>query len=372
MTRIVEIKLQNVRALAQIEICPGPFLNLIGGNNGAGKTSLLEAIYLAGRGRTFRHPDAGPLLRRGESDAQVVLKLEVGSPAGKSVLGIRRGKRDFECRFDGAAVNKRSELAAILPLLFVSSTPQGLVASGPEARRQFLDMAMFHVEPGYLQQYGVWLRTLRQRNAALAAGEQRSLASWDRHFVNASQAITTARMALVDVIAERVVTVLSEELLLPERPAFRYLRGWALGDDLEAALLRKRDLDLERGFTSVGPQRADMALSTDGQPVDKRLSRGQLKLLVIALNLALLDLVRERRGLDGVPLLLIDDLGSELDTENLRRVIAAIRARRIQSFAVLLDPTELVDATNNDKMFHVEHGTVTHVKPGIMCDHPPD
>jgi DNA replication and repair protein RecF len=358
MARICRIRLENVRVFSHAEMQPGPALNLIVGNNGAGKTSLLEAIYLAGRGRSFRHPDAGPMLRRGSSDAQVVLTLQRGDPVVNGVLGVRRGRRELECRFDGSPVRSRSKLAELLPLLFISSTPQTLVASGPETRRRFLDMAMFHVEPDYLSSYLVWMRALRQRNAALASGDPQLLSAWDRHFRESSLRITESRAGLLDELAARTKRVLKAEFALHLAIGIDYRRGWSRDQELEDALLEKRHLDIERGFTSVGPQRADLILANSGQPVDKVLSRGQLKVLVISLNLALIDLISESKGSDSVPLVLIDDLGSELDRENQAMVLRSLRHRGVQGFVALLDPGALTDPSTAGEVFHVEQGTL--------------
>lgn len=358
MTQICDLALENVRVLHQVRLAPGAGVNLIGGANGAGKTSLLEAIYLAGRGRTFRHPEAGPLIRRGCESAQIVLRIAKVPGGDVSVLGVRRGRTEFECRFDGAVVRRRSELAAVLPILFLSSTPQTLLGSGPDTRRRFLDMAMFHVEPDYLVAYSAWARALRQRNAAVGSESRDELDVWDARLVSTSEAVTDRRREMLALLAGRATVILQDEFGLDLQLAMDYRVGWSSGISLDVALRNKRAMDLERGFTSVGPHRADVRITSGGQPADRSLSRGQLKLLVLAMNLALIDRVLESSGLEASPVVLIDDLGSELDLANQRRAIQALRIRGVQAFVALLEPAAVIEQGSPDRVFHVEQGSV--------------
>lgn len=179
--RVLEIT--DLRVIERIRIEPAAGLNFIVGENGSGKTSLLEGIYLASRGRTFRHAEAGPMIRFGAEQTTVVAHLapdRVDGSADESgaILGVRRGKQSLLCRLNGSDVRKRSELAEALPVQWIGSQPQLLISMGPEVRRRFVDMGLFHVEPPYLRAYAEFQRTLQQRNAAIRQGSREQVSLW--------------------------------------------------------------------------------------------------------------------------------------------------------------------------------------------------
>ena len=216
-------------------------------------------------------------------------------------------------------------------------------------------MGLFHVEHDYLPAYAAFARALKQRNAALKTGEPAAVAAWDEPFVQTAERLDRRRAAFVECLLQHAVVVLDGW-----QPGFavsgRYRRGWREGSELQAELARRLELDMRTGFTSVGPHRAEVELLTDSAaPAEKTLSRGQQKLLVIALNLALADRMiaeRQRR-----PVVLIDDLAAELDSANQQKVVAALGARDVQAFiASIADPTALCPP--GAPVFHVEHGEI--------------
>lgn len=350
---ITSLAVENLRVIEALALSPGEGINLITGANGAGKTTLLEGIYLAGRGRSFRHPDAGPFIRGGSEAAQVVIRFLSGPDGKVSVLGVRRERKALIARIDGKDVSRRSELALALPVLWIGSQPQILLESGPDIRRRFLDMGVFHVEHGYIEQLGAFARVLKQRNAALRQGaDTDEILVWDESLLDTAQKVTYARSRFLDRLKPRVQALLA----LWGNPFdidLAYRTGWARDSKLSSLLRERLPRDRERGFTSVGPQRADVAISSAGQIAVKKLSRGQQKLLVFAINLAIHDLVREMRS--NAAIFLIDDLAAELDTDNRNKILTALRDRQVQSFITAIDAdTCTLDPT--EKMFHVEQG----------------
>ncbi|MCB1774036.1 MAG: DNA replication and repair protein RecF [Gammaproteobacteria bacterium] len=358
MVWIASLALKDIRVMADAEIEPIKGLNFICGPNGAGKTSVLESIYLAGRGRSFRHPDAGPLVRRDAHSARVVLKLWDENGDRVRVLGVERARSEMRCRFDGREVAKRSQLAEALPIQFISSQPQLLLGMGPDVRRRFLDLALFHVEHRFLAVYSRVQKSLRQRNAALKQGQAEQVSAWDQSFVEAGNDLTTMRKQVsADVFdrAQRILLGWGLDLGV----AYRYRQGWRKEMTLAEALSTRLSEDMERGFTGVGPQRADIEFLSDNGLAEKRLSRGQQKMFVIALNLAISDMVADLSNGVCRPVFLIDDLAAELDGQNLAKVLAALGERDVQVFVALIDPpapgtVEILPA----KVFHVEHGTI--------------
>jgi DNA replication and repair protein RecF len=139
---------------------------------------------------------------------------------------------------------------------------------------------------------------------------------------------------------------------------YRYRRGWGGGEDsLREQLERKTELDLRMGFTTIGPQRAELEVLSHGALAEKKLSRGQQKILVVALNLALMDLVIAKTG--NAPVLLLDDLGAELDRHNRQRILSEIYRRECQAFVTMIDSNLLEPpADEAATMFHVKHGAL--------------
>lgn len=355
--RIASLGISDLRVIRELSLIPSPLLNFVVGPNGAGKTSVLESVYLGGRGRTFRHPDAGPLIRYGASAARTVIGLKRPGRGGVSTLGVERTKNGIACRLDGEIVRKRSVLAETLPVVWISSQPQLLLNQGPDARRRFLDMVLFHVEPESLNHLAAFSRILRQRNAALRSGDGVSAANWDYQFIEKADLIAVARSALIDHFSARTNALLSQWGWTIE-VQFAFRRGWRRDGDLGDLLKQRLRGDLRQGFTSVGPQRADVEFRVAAGPANKTLSRGQQKMLVMALNLAAVDLTREQRA-DHAPVVLIDDLAAELDAENRSRVIRELECRSLQAFLTKIDPTAIASTTAKDqKTFHVEHGAL--------------
>lgn len=358
---IKSLTIRDLRVLKHLQMEPAPRINFIIGSNGAGKTSILEGIYLAGRGRTFRHSDARPVISAGAEETQVVVKLERKDAFGmrhEASLGIARSGKDLRCRLNGADIRRRSQLAEALPVQWIGSQPQSLMEMGPDIRRRFLDMAVFHVEHRYLKDLGEFQRALRQRNASLRTGDGKAARSWDEPFAVAGEAIASRRGLILERIIDRLSVQLTEWDIDPKVDC-QYHRGWPSQHALLEALSERAREDLERGFTTRGPHRADLVFYAGGankkrELVEKSLSRGQLKMFVIALHLAVMDVVVSERTARE-PVLLVDDLAAELDLRNRERVIGAIDARACQAFVTRLTDDRLPQGERCG-LFHVEQG----------------
>ena len=352
---ISRLEITDLRVLRDLVLDPGPGINFIVGGNGAGKTSILEGIYLAGRGRSFRHAESGPLIRVGAGSATVVVHIDRGGDSRPGILGLRREKSAMVCRLDGVDLKKRSDLAEALPVLWVGSQPQVFLEQGPDVRRRFLDMGLFHVEHSYLKIASELQRILRQRNAALRDSDAEMAKVWDRPLQTIADQVGQARIRLVEDLMPRVSDLLST-WLLDFNLDYRYRPGWNTDKPFTEQLTAKLATDMKMGFTGIGPQRAELAMFSDGMPVEKNLSRGQQKMLLLALNLALLDVVRETT--DSMPVFLLDDLAAELDEANRRSVVQSLIVRNVQTFLTKIDDRAISADPVDTRTFHVEHGAL--------------
>jgi DNA replication and repair protein RecF len=351
--RLSRLEIRNVRILADLECVPGAGLNVFVGPNGSGKTSILESIHVLGSSRSFRTHRLAELISHGQSWLRVW--GEIASDDGASApVGVEKSSEGLRIRVAGEGVRSASELARQLPLVVISPDSQRLLTDGAELRRQLMDWALFHVEPGYLHVLQRYRRALRQRNAALR--EQvggAALTAWDQELAEAGEALHGQRDRFLGGILPLYAETLQR--LIPMSVDIRYRAGWDTSVALKEALEAGTPTDRIRGFTGVGPHRADLVFRTAGAPAHRVLSRGEGKLFVVGLVLAQGRFLVDRQG--RRPLVLVDDLASELDEDSRGRFFAQLEALGAQSFVTTVSRDLVETADSEDvKVFHVERG----------------
>jgi DNA replication and repair protein RecF len=348
---LAELRLEDLRCLPRALLTLHPRLNLITGNNGSGKTSVLEAIYLLGRGRSFRTRHTEQLIRHAAPQLRVFGRIE--SPAHVShSIGLGCTRQDgLEARIDGRDVGSLAELSELFPVQVIDPGIHRLVEEGPVQRRRWLDWAVFHVEPDFVRHWRGYSRALRQRNAALKCGANPSL--WDGELVRLGERLTAARARLVDALQPYWSAALRELDAVPA--TLGYFQGWSREQDLAAALTAHILRDRERGSTTYGPHRFDVLLRLEGRPARDLLSRGQQKLIGAAMALTMARYVAEAAG--RAPTLLLDDPAAELDrahTDGLLTTVASIGGQLVVT-ALRAEDTPL---GSPDQVFHVEHNDI--------------
>ncbi len=352
--RVTALTIENFRNLASVRLQPGPALNLLHGDNGAGKTSVLESLLVLAKGRSFRSGGIAPLIGPNEAWLRVVVDIQDGEGASHRV-GVERERSEWRGRVDGQPLQQLSDAAGFFPIVLMEPTSHQLVSGAPDGRRKYLDWAVFHVKPGFLDAWRRYSRALKQRNAALRTGDRALVQSLDPQLVGLGMIIHEQRVAVTERLARVVASYV--EAMSPELGALTldYVAGWKEGS-LAEALESGMERDLEQGLTSRGPHRADLSLRVGERAVRDRLSRGEQKLLAAAMLLAQAELFAD----DGrSPVLLLDDLASEFDHEHLERVVNAGLALGAQLFITGVEqgPYAFVE-TGQALMFHVKHGVV--------------
>jgi DNA replication and repair protein RecF len=350
--RLSLVRVHHLRNIEALEFAPGPGGNLIQGPNGAGKTSLLEAIYLLMRGHSFRERGVQPVIQRGKASLQVFGRAHRGDR--RLEIGVEKSSGETRVRRDGEGVRRLSEIAAEIPLLILTPESLGLLDGEPEQRRRFVDWGVFHVEHSYRESVERYQRALAQRNAALKLGHRAEVQAWEEDLALSGEAVEGLRAAYLDPFFQRAASEIAGALV-DLRVSMQWLRGWGADEPLLVALQRNRDSDLERGFTQVGPHRADLRISASQGLARRALSRGQKKLLLVALLMAQAEVIQAIRGL--TPILLLDDLSSELDDQSRQWVQARLGGFLGQWFLTLLRQ-ERCFASDSSKMFHVEQGSL--------------
>jgi DNA replication and repair protein RecF len=349
------LEVRDFRCIASAELEFDSRCNLISGANASGKTSLLEAIFFLGRGRSFRTARNETLIRKGTPELLLAGRFDAGG--GTRPVGVRYSREGFEARAAGNRIGSLAELATILPVQAIDPEVHRLVEEGPQERRRYLDWGVFHVEPRFVEQWRRYQRALKQRNAALRAGLPEAVVrAWDPELLESGTLLAASRRDYfvhlqphVAALGERLLG-LSLELSLSD--------GWAAGTDLVTAIDHAWPRDRERGTTHVGPHRADLSIRVGGELARDRVSRGQQKLTASAL---LLGQLRCDEALGSTTAaLLVDDPAAELDEANLERLISVILELPGQLFVTALEPDMMsFRRLPVARRFHVEHGKVT-------------
>ena len=355
---LTRLQVRQLRCLTEVELLPGPGLNVLVGGNGAGKSSLIEAVHLLGYGRSFRGRVADGLIRRGAAHLEVYAEWRGSGGVGHRA-GLRHAGSRWEARLDGEPAPSLTELCARIAVVTFEPGSHDLIAGGAEHRRRYLDWGLFHVEPEFLTQWRRYMRALKQRNALLKSGPApAALAPWDQELAESGERLTRLRQDYLDRL-EPTLAAEAEAFLAELGPArLEFRPGWKRDElSLADALLLGRERDVALGYTGTGPHRADWRVDFEALPGREALSRGQEKLTALA---CILGQARDFAGRTGEwPLICLDDLASELDRPHQARVLSSAQASGAQ---ILLTGTQLpevlADLGTEYQLFHVEQGAI--------------
>ena len=357
--RLERLRIEQFRLFDHLELDLEPGLNLFTGDNGAGKTSVLEAAYLLSYGRSFRGGVRDGLIRRGQSRLRVIAELQAAH-GGVHRLGLERGVKDWEARIDGRPLAGLSELYRELAVVAFEPGSHELISGGSDLRRRYVDWGLFHVEPDFLGNWRRFQRALKQRNALLksGAGDGESLDAWEAEFAESGDRLNLQREVYMGGLAHRLESV--AQGLVPDlgRLQLRFQRGWAQGTgSLLDAVRASRAKDLALGYTTVGPHRADWAPEFEHLPAANTFSRGQEKLAALICVLAQAHTYADVHT--HWPILVLDDLASELDRSRLARVFAALSESPAQMLLTGTEPPASLESWRGAvTRFHVEQGRI--------------
>lgn len=365
--RIDRLTVSRVRNISNSRLEFQPRINLFYGQNGAGKTGLLEALHLLSDARTFRHNEIRPLIQDRQADA-VVHGVLLDETRGQSfTVGVSKARGgETRIRFQQSEDISAVALARKVPLLALVDQGEDLSRGGSRARRRVLDWGLFHVEQRF---YPAWQRmrvAVRQRNQLLRRGNmgRSELPAWNLQLCATAQELDEIRQTycqrLQELAEEQWRSFLGNDLDL----RICYERGWDAERDLAVVLQDMEERDLAHGYTTVGPHRADLRVSSSlGDPV-RTLSRGQLKMTFWGLRIAQLRLHNELSQENSI--CLVDDLPAELDRQNQEKLLAALWDTGSQLFVTALEPDLPMPfgvVSGEVGMFHVEQGVVLGDNP---------
>lgn len=350
------ISIENYRNIPVATFTPDRHLSVLYGLNGQGKTNLLESVYLLGNGRSFRTAKVSDLIRHGESAAMV--RGTVCGGGSENRISIHLSGAVRKVAVDGKNIQSAADLQGRLPVVVFSPDDIAMVKLGPETRRRYLDRLLYTCNRRFLQQYHTYYRTLKQRNALLRSGNRSGLEEWTEHLIAAGTELIACRRQFVDTIAALFkethisITGGGEEVGLRYRPDL-------LPEEYRDLMERGREQDVRQGATGRGPHRDDLQFLIGDRPLRLFGSQGQQRSFVLALKMTEL---YHLRGIFGdYPVLLLDDMASELDRQRIHHLMTFLTGERIQTIVTTTDPdllpAELFDSCSR---FRVEDGTPTY------------
>jgi DNA replication and repair protein RecF len=337
--RIHALEARQFRNLAEVLIEPHPRFNVLWGDNGQGKTNVLEAIYLLGTLRSFRAARTEEMVRFGAERATARARVEkLGT---QRLLEVQLSPGHKNARVDGKGARASDYFGGFNVVLFAPEDLR-LPKGPPSGRRRFLDRAVWNAHPTYLAEAQTYERVLKSRNAVLRDGGPESLLEvYDEQLARAAVAIVARRQALVAELRPRVQAAferVTQTGLALEVGYETALTG--AGDEIAQSLLMRlsaeRRRDMARGATSSGPHVDDLGLALDGKEAKAYASQGQLRAIVLALKIAEIEFLRATLG--DAPVLLLDDVSSELDPTRNAQLFDFLQSVPCQAFITTTHP----------------------------------
>lgn len=362
MPALKRLVISGIRNIQSAELDPAPAFNLICGNNGCGKTSILEAIHFLSLGRSFRSQQLRPLIGEGCTEAVVHGEMYDGV-----AMGVSRTPKKGDApqlRLNGAKVDTFAALTHELPLQLLNSDAFALLEGGPQERRSFLDWGVFHVKHQFLSSWRMARRALLNRNALLKRNAPADeIAPWSHELQVHGTVVDELRLEYLVELRDHFQSGLGLELQerLGTALDIQYFPGWDRSQSLQQLLTDSLEKERRYGHTLHGPHRADLLITARGRPCAELLSRGQLKLSVSLLKIAQAQLLRTRTGRSSV--FLVDDLPAELDRDNQAIVCRHLAELRAQTFVTSIEPQLKADLDQHhvaSRLFHVKHGKISN------------
>jgi len=356
--RVLErLRLTHFRNLRNVELTPGARFNVVFGDNGQGKSNLLEAIDYLGTLGSFRGAKADELIGESSPSAELLAKVTGDVlPHEHRIRILREGRR--EVQLDGKRPRSRTSYMQALPVVLFHPGELNLTLGSAEPRRAFLDRLLVRLDETYASALAAYTRALASRNRLLKqdSPNRRALTAYDELLASAGSVLGQARAALCDDLGPRVADAFAE--ISESGPAVSLLYEPRVTPTVEALLAALRgaiDKDIARGFTADGPHADELAVRLRDTRARRYASQGQHRAIVLALKVAELTELERRTG--HTPILLLDDVSSELDRDKSRRFFALLTRLGGQVFLTTTRPDVIV-VEGERRDFRVEAGVV--------------
>ncbi len=352
---VKRLAVENFRPYEKAELCPAPGVTLLYGGNAQGKTALIEALYLCCTGRSHRTNRDLELIRTGQMFTRVTVEAERRDGRHDVEILLRPGEKK-RLMIGGSVATRSGDLMGHVTGVLFSPEDLRMVKDGPAERRRFVDMELSQMRPSYYAALQRYNRALLQRGTLLKTGDLSCLDAWDEQLAKTGAEIMRARVGFVEKLAE-IARGVHKSISGGERLEIEYRPGAKVEPNAEALLRllqESRSQDLRRMTTSVGPHRDDLAFMIADSDARAYGSQGQQRTLALALKLSELEVMRMETG--EYPVLMLDDVMSELDPD--RRRLLLERLTGVQTLIASTDPTDLAGA-KVDLSVRVQGGALT-------------
>jgi len=356
--KIKQLKLKNYRNYDLLDLSFDDSTNIFYGDNAQGKTNILESIYLCGTTKSHRGTKDRDLIKFGEEESHIEAIVEKNNTPFKIDIHLKKNSPK------GIAINKipikrASELFGIINIVFFSPEDLNIIKNGPAERRRFIDLELAQLDKVYLSDLSNYNRIVNQRNKLLKDMYDRkdlmeTLDIWDIQLVQYGNKIINRRNIFISQLNEIIEKVHNHLTGGKEKLSLQYELSTGVMD-LEKALLKNRERDIRMKSTSVGPHRDDLCFISNGLDIRKFGSQGQQRTAALSLKLSEIEIVK--KIINDEPILLLDDVLSELDKNRQNYLLDSIR-----DIQTLITCTGLDDFVNHrfsiNKIIHVEQGHV--------------
>ena len=352
---ITQLDFTSFRNIRHATLSPHPALNLITGNNGSGKSSILEAVQCLATGHSFRTRKPRELINHSDQSYQLTCTFVDKMTDAEHRAGLMRSRDGaVNLRLDFEDVKTQSTITRLLPVKAMTPDSLGLVLDGPDSRRQFLDWGLFHVEHDFLGHWRTFRRSLSQRNQVIRdMGSDKEIDTWNTSLLPAAQAIDAARKSYL-VKLETAMQLRLQKMSIEFHVELAYRRGWSESHSLEELLSKNLQHHRKMKTTTEGPHRADLLVYTNDILAKQVLSRGQLKVLTYVMHLAQLDVLLDERTQTAI--VLCDDVNSELDEFHTNALLSQLSELESQVFVTGISLEQLFHFPH--QRFHMKHGTL--------------
>ena len=356
---IRSLQLSNFRNYSELSLKLNKGVNIFYGNNAQGKTNILEAVYIAAASRSYKGSREKDIIKQGENESHIRLDLTKASEEYRIDVHLKRNKSKG-IAVDLVPLKRARDLLGILNVVIFAPEDLGIVKNGPSARRRYINNELCQADPVYFKDLSDYIKCLEQRNKLLKdmdddssrAGE---LDVWDMQLVSIGKKVISARRAFIEEMNGIICDIHSEITGGAEKIKLSYEND-VDEDNFEEELSISRNKDIRFGTTSRGPHRDDMAIFVNGSDLRVFGSQGQIRSGALSLKLSEIKMIKNKTG--HVPVLLLDDVLSELDTGRQNLLLSGI-----EGMQTLITCTGLDEFINNnfreDSVFYVSSGTVT-------------
>ena len=359
---VKEIRLHQYRNIQTATLKPARHLTILYGSNGQGKTNILESLYLLGNGRSFRHVKVPDLIEHNSQKATV--RASIQSSGIQSDVCIELENNSRRITIDGKAVHRASDLHGKLAVVVFSPDDTAMVKLGPETRRRFLDRSLYMSHVDFLPDYHNYYRTLKQRNVLLKNQQINGLDIWTEQLAVTGFRLMERRRAHALRLNRLLQKQYQKWAGADEKVEICYhpdLTENSVADPENYVILlqQQQDADIRHRTTVRGPHRDDLQFLIQSKPLKRFGSQGQQRSFILALKMAELEYLSET--FSEMPVLLLDDIASELDRKRISNLLTYIREQQVQTVITTTDITSFFPFIEQDScLLKVEEGRMTY------------